>query len=130
VDGREAARAWIEEHVPPGSRIGVEAYGPWVDPARYTVRGAFRLSSQPPAWYVEQGYDYLVIGQKGFGRFYLEARRYASQVREYDALFAAFPLVKSWREGEYEVRLYRVTPVPAPVAERVPLDQGSSAPPG
>jgi hypothetical protein len=61
-----------------------------------------------PEWYSEQGFDYLIFSQGMYGRFYQEPQRYGSQVSEYDKLFGRFQSVRLFKDGGYEVRVYRV----------------------
>lgn len=110
VDSRETARVWIAENLPPGARVAVESYAPYVDPQRFTVQGLYRLILNPPAWYISEKYDYLVFSEGMFKRFYREPDKYAAQIAEYDALFQAFEPIKVFTDGDYEVRIYRVAP--------------------
>ena len=108
VDSRETARIWIAQNLPPGARVALESYAPYVDPQRFTVQGMYRLILYPPAWYIEQKFDYLVFSEGMFKRFYREPEKYAAQIAEYDALFQAFEPIQIFTDGDYEVRIYRV----------------------
>jgi hypothetical protein len=44
-----------------------------------------------------------------FGRFYREPDRYSRQVSQYEELFRAFEMVKTFDDGGYEIRVYRLT---------------------
>ena len=107
-DGRDTARAWIDRNLPPGARIGVESYAPWIDPETFSVQGFYRLDGQPAEWYVAEGYDYLVFSQTMFRRFYADPVKFAADIARYEALFSAFEEVKVFTDGGYEVRVYRV----------------------
>jgi len=108
VDSRETARVWIAQNLPPGARVALESYAPYVDPQRFTVQGMYRLILYPPSWYIDEKFDYLVFSEGMFKRFYREPDKYAQQIAEYDALFQAFEPVKIFTDGDYEVRIYRV----------------------
>jgi len=108
VDSRETARVWIAQNLPPGARVALESYAPYVDPQRFTVQGMYRLILYPPSWYIDEKFDYLVFSEGMFKRFYREPDKYAEQIAEYDALFQAFEPVKIFTDGDYEVRIYRV----------------------
>ena len=118
VDSRETGRIWIGENLPPGAKVAVESYAPFVDPGRFSVQGFGRMTDHPPEWYIEQGFDYLVFGEGIFGRFYAAPEKYAAEIAQYDAFFDRFELVRLFTDGGYEVRVYRVTPeqsvLPAP----------------
>lgn len=104
----ETARVWIDRNLPPGARIAVESYSPYVDPQRFAVQGFYKLNDHPPEWYVAEGYDYLVFSQRMFRRFYADPATFADAIARYEALFSAFEEVKSFTDGGYEVRLYRI----------------------
>ncbi|MGB3218548.1 MAG: glycosyltransferase family 39 protein [Anaerolineae bacterium] len=108
VDSRETARVWIAQNLPPGARVVLESYAPYVDPQRFTVLGVYRLILYPPAWYINEKFDYLVFSEGMFKRFYLEPDKYAAQIAEYEALFQAFEPIKIFTDGGYEVRIYRI----------------------
>ena len=107
-DGRDTARDWIDVNLPAGSRIGVESYAPWIDPAKFSPQGFYRLDGQPAEWYAAEGYDYLVFSQTMFRRFYADPVKFAADIARYEALFSAFEEVKVFTDGGYEVRVYRV----------------------
>ncbi len=109
VDSRETARVWIAQNLPPGARVALESYAPYVDPQRFTVQGMYRLILYPPSWYMDEKFDYLVFSEGMFKRFYREPDKYAAQIAEYDALFQAFEPIKIFTDGDYEVRIYRVS---------------------
>jgi len=106
VDSRETARIWIERNLPYGTRIAIESYAPYVDPQRFFVQGFGRLIDHPLAWYTANEFEYLVFSQGMFGRFYQEPDRYANEVSQYQELFRAFDMVKTFTDGGYEVRIY------------------------
>ena len=107
-DGLDTARTWIEANVPPGARIGVESYSPWIDPQQFSVQGFYKLNDHPPEWYVGEGYQYLVFSQRMFRRFYKDPASTAEALAQYEALFSAFEPVGVFTDGDYEVRVYRV----------------------
>lgn len=110
VNSKETARVWIQEHLPAGSRVAIEAYAPWVDPQRYRLEAVRSMTRHPLQWYVDQRIDYLVFSQEMYGRFYLDPTRYPAEVAQYDAMFARFTLLKQFNDGDLEVRVYGVTP--------------------
>jgi len=108
VDSRKTARIWIDNNLPPGSKIAIESYSPFINPSKFSVQGFGRLIDHEPEWYVEQGFDYLVFSQGMYGRFYQNPARYKKEVLQYDNLFRRFNLVKIFTDGGYEIRVYRV----------------------
>lgn len=108
VESRELARVWIAENIPPGSRVAIEAYAPYMDPKRYDVQSHLVLSERTPEWYATNGVEYLVFSQGSYGRFYEDPARNPAMVAQYDALFNAFENIKTVNVGGYEVKVYRV----------------------
>lgn len=109
-DSRRTATLWIEEHLPPQSKFAIEPYSPWLDPRQFRVEGFHRLIDNPPQWYVENDFDYLVFSQSMFGRFFRQPERYPEQVSLYHELFKRFEPVTTFLDGGYEVRLYKISP--------------------
>jgi hypothetical protein len=109
VTSRETARIWIAQNLPRGSRIAIESYAPYVDPANFAVQGLGRLIQHRPEWYVEQDVEYLVFGQGMFERYYRDPDRYGEQIAQYEDLFRSFELVRTFTDGGYEVMIYQVT---------------------
>ncbi len=108
TDSRETARIWIENNLPPGAKIAIESYAPFVDPTRFSVQGFVRLIDHPPEWYTTQGFEYLVFGEGMYGRFYREPDRYRTEVSQYDTFFHQLELIRLFTDGGYEVRIHRV----------------------
>jgi hypothetical protein len=107
-DGRDKARAWIMEHVPAGAAIALESYAPFIDPARYRVRGMLRAIDREPDWFAAEGFDLVVVSQGMFGRFLDDPARHAQEAAAYRRLFAAFDLAARFEDNGFEVRVYRV----------------------
>lgn len=108
VNSRETARIWIDNNLPPGAKIAIESYSPFIDPSRFSVQGFGRMIDHEPEWYVEQGFDYLVFSEGMYGRFYQEPDRYKSEILQYENLFTRFNLVRIFSDGGYEIRVYKV----------------------
>ena len=109
VNSRETARIWIADNLPPGAKIAIESYAPFVDPARFSVQGFGMMIEHEPDWYIEQEFDYLVFGQGMYGRFFLDPGRYGAEVIRYNKLFEHFHLIVVFADGVcYEVLVYEV----------------------
>ena len=109
VDSRETARIWLAHNLPSGAKVAIEPYAPFVDPKRFSVTSVDAWISHPPEWYLANKFDYLVLSQGMFGRYFREPGRYSTQVGQYEELFRAFDMVKTFKDGGYEIRVYRVT---------------------
>lgn len=95
-DVRTTAGEWVTAHIDPESRIAGESYAPSLDPEVYDVEYLLRGAAHDPAWYREQGFEYLMLSSWMYGRYYREPERYAEQVARYDSLFRAFSTAASF----------------------------------
>ena len=108
VDSRETARVWIGNNLPADAKIAIEPYVPYLEPAQFSVHQTAQMIANEPAWYLEQGFEYLIFSEGMYGRYFREPDRYQMQVAQYERLFQRFDLVKLFTDGDYEVRIYRV----------------------
>jgi hypothetical protein len=106
VDSRETARVWISNNLPSGTKIAFDSYSPFVEPADFFVQWFVRIIDYEPAWYIDNGFDYLVFSQGMYGRFYNEPERYSAEISQYDRFFNTFTLTKMFIDGDYEIRVY------------------------
>jgi hypothetical protein len=105
---REDARVWIEQNLPPGSKVAYESYAPYIDPENYEVTSQAMLIDQPAQWYRDNGIEYLAFGSGMYARFYNDPGRYPEQVQKYDKLFAEFELVERFQDEIFEAKIYKV----------------------
>jgi len=108
TDSRETARLWIESNISRGTKIALEGYTPFVDPTRYRIVSVDRIIRHPIEWYKRNGVRFVILGEGMFGRYFLDTMRYALQVKEYRVFFS-LPELKIFRDGDYEVRIYKVS---------------------
>ncbi len=107
TDSRVAAGRWIREHVPAGSTLLVERYGPEPDPARYNVlylpfHGITPHLYDPaysPPFYAT--FDYLVFSSEVSARYLARPREYPAQASFYAAMDRAFEEVAAYPSGDY-----------------------------
>ncbi len=109
-DNREFARQWIESTIPDGSRIAIESYAPFIDPARYDVIYFHLLTENTPEWYRQQGYNLLVFSGGRFNRYFHMPERYAEQVTLYNALWNSFPELMTFDQNGMTIHVYQVNP--------------------
>jgi hypothetical protein len=105
---REDARVWIEQNLPPGSKVAYESYAPYIDPENYEVTSQAMLIDQPAQWYRDNGIEYLVFGSGMYARFDNAPDRYPEQVQKYDELFTEFELVERFQDEIFEAKIYKV----------------------
>ena len=107
---RWISKVWIEENLPPGSRIAREFYTPPLDPRRFDVTevGYWGLIRTPQI----ERYDYLIASSDDFARFVDHADRYPQEAVAYLTLFSRYELIKTF-VGDLrtstgpEIRVYR-----------------------
>lgn len=127
TDARETARVWIDKNIPPGSRIALEAYSPYVDTSRYAVHGDYAMIDQTPDWYVQNGYEYLIFSYGAYGRFYESPEQYSDAVAQYNTFFSRFPELIRFNNGGYEIRILK-TDVAGLPSHRVEANFGVYSP--
>lgn len=111
-DTRDVARRWLADNVPPGARIAVETYAPDLDATDYDAVYFSRLNENPPDYYREQGFDYLIFAEARYGPVFRDPERYPDLIAAYEALFGEFELVVTL-DGTYvdrpssQIQVYR-----------------------
>lgn len=114
-DVRTIARAWIQDNLPPGSKIAREMYAPNLDGMGYEVEKFSRLNENSVSWYKEQGFDYLIFAQARYGNVFNNPELYGEQIAKYQALFDNLELVVTLT-GSYvdrpnhDILIYRSIP--------------------
>lgn len=106
ADSRETARVWINANLPPGTKIAIESYSPFLESPHFLVQGIGKIIDYQPEWYIENGFDYLVFSQRMYGRYYDNPERYSVQISRYDGFFNRFTLERLFTDGGYEIRIY------------------------
>lgn len=107
-DARSASRTWIETHIPPGSRIALESYSPYLPRDRYRLEYLQLAADQPAEWYAATGIEYVVFSEGMYGRYLRDPGRYPDRAAAYQALFARFPEVQRFTAGPWAVRIHAV----------------------
>ncbi len=107
-DNREIARRWIVETLPRGSKIAIEAFSPFINPALFSIEGYLRIIDHDLKWYKENQFDYLVFSQGMYGRFFKEPERYPTQIKKYEAFFTQVDLVKKFPDKNFEILVYKL----------------------
>ncbi|TGK62444.1 phospholipid carrier-dependent glycosyltransferase [Leptospira wolffii] len=105
---RNEARIWIENELPEGTKIAIENYSPFVDPQKYNISAIGYAIDHPPDWYVNQGFDVLILSKISFGRFYADPEKYSGKIEKYESLIRRLHLQKAFFDEDEEVRVYRI----------------------
>jgi len=88
-NGRDEARAWIDQNLPDGAVIAIESRTPWIDTDRFHVRripvsySTSALWAHPPEWYASQGFDYLVLSSRVQGLYRQDLTRNSGELEAY-----------------------------------------------
>ena len=92
---RWLAEKWIKKNIPPGARIIKEAYAPRVSETVYKVTdlhvGGFAKKN---AVYNLEEFDYIILSNGSYGRFFKYPERYPDEVRTYQNIMSTYPLKK------------------------------------
>jgi hypothetical protein len=107
-DARMEAARWVSAHVPAGSVIALESYGPFIDPRVYDVTGLQELAGRP----LPEGVEYVVASEARYGTFLAEPDVYPDVVKAYNEMFASWELLREFRQEGNGVRIYRVPNAP------------------
>lgn len=91
-----AASRWLDAHAPPGSRLLIESYAPWPDPARYRVLTRVRLIDGGP---IPDTVDYVIASETMYGRYTEAPARYPEAAAAYRQLFRELPEVARFEQG-------------------------------
>ena len=106
----EYARQWIEANISSETRIAAEVYSPFIDPSQHKITYVTWLISNTPEWYVQQGYDLLVLSSGAYARYYAMPDQYPIEIAEYDALLSRFKEVTRFNQNGVTIKILSVKP--------------------
>lgn len=87
IDNRALAQVWINDHVPPGAVILMDAYAPWVDRNRNPVVYVQALDQAAPLFPANpQGIDYVITSNVMRDHYLAAGGQYAANLAASDAL--------------------------------------------
>jgi hypothetical protein len=95
---RSEARAWLYAHIPAGSRVVIEAYGPYIPQNPYRITWttfAVRKDRFP------RDTAAVVVTETGSGRFLAQPNRYSREVAKYRALTSKYCMAARWTDGPW-----------------------------
>jgi len=95
-DTRWAATLWINENLPPGSKIGIEHYTPRPDQKKFKISGLGTCGLIKPDSDLQR-FDYVVASSDDYDRFFQNKTKYREQVIRYRDIFTTFLLVKQFQ---------------------------------
>ncbi|MCB1035818.1 MAG: glycosyltransferase family 39 protein, partial [Acidobacteria bacterium] len=119
---REAAAAWIREHLPPGSAILKESYTPRLDPARHALWQQRFVGRMTLEQIRNPSQDFLLLAKPAYGRFLqdeeLKEAHHFEISRRYQEIFDSFEKLAEFapsatRRGPW-LELYRIANLQAP----------------
>lgn len=109
-----AARNWIVENLPSGSRIAGELYTAPLQGTDFAYSQEFSLFERHTLDdYRARGVTYIVASSGIYDRYYAEPERYAGIIQRYDTLFGT-ELLNEFRPGDTRggptIRVYKIGP--------------------
>jgi len=96
-DTRTYAKEWVEQNLPKGSKIGKEGSTGPVDRNLFRITEKFTLSHEDLQYYVEKGFDFLLVSDVKYGRYFNDSKKYPHNVRFYRTLFKQGKLLKEFK---------------------------------
>lgn len=101
-DVRTVAAKWIVKNIPAGSKIAAESYTPFLPVEKFDIQYFRYIAKNPPSFYKEQEFDYLILSSAMYGRFFKNSSRYEEYVNEYRRIFSTY---KSYKVFENSLKI-------------------------
>jgi len=76
-DYKERARQWLIHNIPPGSKVTLESYSPYLDPGIYQIQYLISMIDKPWIWFRENDQEYLIMSSQMYDRYFREPERFA-----------------------------------------------------
>ena len=110
---RIIALKWIQQNIPPETRI---AFGEYSAPLENTKYKTFKAWSLAQAGYTlddyREKYDYMVVSSSIYNRFFAEPDRYVDEIAFYQNLFEheklLYEVVPNWYLGGGTIRIFQL----------------------
>ena len=97
---RAEAQSWIYQHIPRGSTVVVEIYGPWLDPARYHVIPVSFVTTANQG-VVPPDAAAIIVTQLGSGRFLAHPGVFKPEVAAYADLVGRYCQGPDYTDGPW-----------------------------
>jgi len=124
-DTRTYCKEWVENNIPGGSKIAQEKYTCqiWKPglPSRwdfsntlFDITRKFSLSEKPFEYYMEEGFDYLLVSSFQYDRYFAESAKYPKNVNFYNMLFKKGELIQEFRPNPKNkpgptIKIYKIS---------------------
>ncbi len=102
-----AARLWITQNLPAGTRLALDSFAPDVNLNSYTVQEVQDINAHPPEWYVENGFEYIVFGYESKGSFCTDPRSDLRLPARYEPFLYQFAQVTRFASCLSDIRVLR-----------------------
>lgn len=93
-DTRTICKEWVNENIPHNCKIGQDAYTGELSNSEYTITKVFSLSNKPFDFYIRDNYQYLIVSDTQYERYFAESEKYPENVTFYRKLFSEGHLIK------------------------------------
>lgn len=98
-DTRTIAKEWIQKNISPGSKIGQDVYTGNISKANFKILKKYSLSEKDLSQYINEGFDYLIVSDTQYKRYFAEPLKYSENVKFYQELFESGMLIKEFMEN-------------------------------
>jgi hypothetical protein len=72
------------------------------------VEGFVRIIDHPPSWYIDQGFDYVILSEGMYGRYYRDSDIYANEVGLYNEIIDNFTVVQEFTNNGHSILIMLV----------------------
>jgi hypothetical protein len=132
-DARIAAWEWAQEQLPAGAKIAMEGHAlPIGDPifTRYQIVIVRRAIDEPPSYYAENGFHYILTADDIYDRWQAQPEAHADEMKQYQALFEAYDEIARFHgtllhaPPAIDIRVLRIPDVPLRPVDQLSLGAG------
>lgn len=93
-DTRVISKEWVEANIPTGSKIGQDAYTGKLIPTNYDITKKYSLGIDTYEHYVKSGYQYLIVSDTQYERYFAGSSNFKNYAIFYKTLFSKGELLK------------------------------------
>ncbi|MGD9345106.1 MAG: phospholipid carrier-dependent glycosyltransferase [Candidatus Aminicenantes bacterium] len=120
-DTRTLAKEWVNSHLPEGSTLALESYGPPLSRDDFSLLRRHTLGNIHLDWLAQRKVEYVIVSDIMYARFTRFPQEFPKQARFYRSLEEQTLLIKTFRPkwDEYlidlhnpTIKIYRLSPYP------------------
>jgi len=114
-DTRVMSKEWVEKNIPSGSKIGQDEYTGDIPDKLFRITKKYSLGDESFEYYVRNGFQYLIVSDTQYERFFAEPEKFPQIVLFYKTLFQKGELVMEfiprndlWPKPENRFKKYHI----------------------